>query len=458
MSARGRVGGSAIDAPAHRLARLGVGLAGPLLLLHLGCAGFGARPSGAPPAERPYLLHPAEGWSGEIGAERSLWLYERYRDLVERGEQVEVFDQATGMLERDPGFDPARVLAAQVRYLGGRYSLVLDEIAPVVERHPEYVAAQVLYGRAAEQLGRPAEAARAYAAVADRSGVAADRLRAVRSPVLDTLAERLDEELAAGRIEAAGATVEEMVALDSTDERTRVAQRRLAEVSADPVEGLVLLRQLAPSAAADPETVRRRIELELEVGDVASAVDLAEALAAASPDDAGLRQLVERARFRWRLDLLPQEVQPLVERPELSRGDFAVMLYWLFPGVRYGRPTEARIATDVIDDPRRAQIVRVINLGLMEIDETIHRFYPRTRLERSTALRSLLGLLESSEAGGACLEETGGVPQSAELTCEAAVDCGLLVEAAECLPEAGLSGTEAVELVRRTLAKLGAAS
>ncbi len=104
----------------------------PLLLVHLGCAGFGARPAGAPPAERVYLLHPAEGWSGEVGPERSLWLYEQYRDLVERGEEVEVYDQAVALLERDPGFAPARVLAAQVRYLGGRYSRISLESSSAI--------------------------------------------------------------------------------------------------------------------------------------------------------------------------------------------------------------------------------------------------------------------------------------------------------------------------------------
>ncbi|MDX1643466.1 MAG: hypothetical protein R3244_03805 [Thermoanaerobaculia bacterium] len=428
----------------------------PVLGLHPGCAGFGARPAGAPPAERVYLLHPAEGWSGEIGPERSLWLYEQYRDLVERGEEVEVYDQAVTLLERDPGFAPARVLAAQVRYLGERYSTVVEELAAVVERDPGYVAAQVLYARAAELVGRTDDAALAYAAVADRSGIAAERLRALRSPVLEGLVERLEDELASGRSEAAARTVAEMVSLDPTAERTREAQRRLAELSADPAERLTLLRELAPSAAADPEIVRRRIELELEVGDVATAVELAENLAAASPADPGLRELVERARFRWRLDLLPEEVLRLTERPELTRGEFAVMLYWLFPGVRYGRPTEARIATDVIDDPHRTEIVRVINLGLMEVDETVHRFYPEARLDRRTALASLLELLDDSAE--ACLDRSGGVPGSDELVCEAAASCGLLVETGECLPQAGLSGSRAVELVRRALAQLGGAS
>lgn len=427
-----------------------------IVVWQTGCAGFGVRPAGAPSSERPFLLSPLEGWKGELSSDLSLWIYQQHRDLVERGAEVEVLDQALEMLERLPDFAPARVLEAQVRYLSGRYTLVAEALAPVVERYPEYVAAQVLLGRAAERSGRVEEAARSYAAVADRSGIAARRLEALAEPLLVELEERFDEAMAAGRGDAAAAALEEMAALEPDGERVQTARRRLAELTADPARRLSLLREIAPTAAADPETVRRRVELELEIGDVATAVDLAEALLDEYPADPGLEDLLARARFQWRLDLLPGEVGGLTRRAELTRGEYAVMLYWLFPGVRYGRPSEARIATDVIDDPRRTEIVRVINLGLMEIDRTLHRFYPQAPLTRRGALRALLELLAGSGAD-VCLEPTGVVPASSPEMCAAAARCGLLVEAAECLPEAGVSGVEAVELIRRAQAALGPA-
>lgn len=419
-----------------------------------GCAGFGARPTGVPSAERAYLLSPLEGWKGELSSDLSLWIYEQHRDLVEKGEELEVLNQAMAMRERSPEFAPAAVLEAEVRYLNARYTMVTDLLEPVVSRYPEYVAAQVLYGRAAERSDRVEAAVRAYAAAAPRSGVAAERLAALRAPVLERLEARFDDELAAGRSEEAAKILDEMAALGPAEERMQAWRERLAALTADPTRRLTLLRELAPSAEADTEAVRQRIELELEVGDVATAVDLAEALSTRRPEDSGARELLDRARFQWRLSLLPGEVGALIRRPELSRADYAVMLYWLFPGVRYGHPSEARIATDVIDDPRRSQIVRVINLGLIDIDPTVHRFYPEAPLRRGVALGALLALLAASPTGGSCLP-AGEVPGAASLLCEAAADCGLLVEPAECLPEAGVSGAQAVELIRRGLAALG---
>ena len=139
---------------------------------------------------------------------------------------------------------------------------------------------------------------------------------------------------------------------------------------------------------------------------------------------------------------------------QIARADFAVLLYWLAPAVRYGRPATAQIATDVLDDPRREEIVRVINLGLMAVDPSVHRFAPDAPLGRDDALAALLRLL-SGAAGGpgaSCAEGIAASPRLAgDLLCAAAARCRLIASAADCLPRATLSGGEALELIRRAL-------
>ena len=120
------------------------------------------------------------------------------------------------------------------------------------------------------------------------------------------------------------------------------------------------------------------------------------------------------------------------------------------PNVHYGRPSSGRIATDVLDDPRQEEIVRVVNLGLMDVDTTLHRFSPSSPVRRGAALRSLSHLLSRFAPGAACL---AGSSSSA---CDVAVRCGLIPTADDCQPSAPLSGSAAVDFLGRCLELLGA--
>src|SRR5262249_15640164 len=114
------------------------------------------------------------------------------------------------------------------------------------------------------------------------------------------------------------------------------------------------------------------------------------------------------------------------------------------PEVRYGKPAAARIATDVLEHPAREEIVRVINLGLLEVDETVHRFLPERAASRAEALAALGRLLAQRGARCAAASRTGG-------WCAAAVACGILPSAEDCLPGAPLAGNEAVRFIRRAV-------
>ncbi|MEZ5314479.1 MAG: hypothetical protein R2862_13035 [Thermoanaerobaculia bacterium] len=51
---------------------------------------------------------------------------------------------------------------------------------------------------------------------------------------------------------------------------------------------------------------------------------------------------------------------------------------------------------DVLDHPAREEIVRIVNLGVMAVDESLHRFVPEATLRRSEAVASLVRLLRKS--------------------------------------------------------------
>ncbi len=435
----------------------GLALAALLVVTLAGCASGGGRPSGAVSTQEvPFLLPPDEGWSGTLTPSQSSWLSDRHRGLLGGDDLTRLRAEIVAELARDPDFVPASVLEAQTRFVERQYQSVLDSLEPIRQASPGYVAAEVTYGRAAERVGRTLVAFEAYWSVKQDAAAAAQRVEAMLDTVIERLGRQVDEQLAEGLVAEAEETVAKMDLYAPEDVRTLQAAQGLAAASGDLTALLARLRTATDEPGADPELVRRRVELELQVGDPAAAVRLAEGLTAADPADPGLAELLRRAQFTWRLNVLPPEVRRLARVGELSRADFAVLVYWLFPSVRYGRSAEGRIATDIIDHPERERIVRVINLGLLEVD-SVHRFEPDRAITAGDAQRALLRLLEGSETGATCLGSSGRLAPSADL-CAAAQSCGLAGVEEECDPAAGLSGAQALELIRRTLAGIDQAS
>ena len=121
------------------------------------------------------------------------------------------------------------------------------------------------------------------------------------------------------------------------------------------------------------------------------------------------------------------------------------------PQIRTARPGAAQIASDIVDHPSRDEIARVANLGLMSIDETLHRFSPNAALRRADAVAALLRLIAAEGRTGGC-----GLPRAAgrDALCQAGVACGLFEDPALCQAGAGLSGAEAIEMLRRALDRL----
>jgi hypothetical protein len=241
---------------------------------------------------------------------------------------------------------------------------------------------------------------------------------------------------------------DETLTLESAAAVARATDNLKAELEA--------VAQLSARSPDNRPLAERRATLELAVGDAGAGLRVFQELAAEYPEDGQLQDQLARARFLWRLQLLPIEARDLVNRTELSRGDFAAMLYWLFPEVRYGEGRQVRIANDVLDQPYRDEIVRVVNLGIMDVDERLHQFSPTRAVTRSEALASLVRLLSRRQPPIACV---GGVrsqdPPGVETVCGVGTDCGLLASAADCRPAGSVSGSEAVELSRLTLNLLG---
>lgn len=412
---------------------------------------------GLEPADRSFLVDPLTGYPFPVDAPRRLRLEEGFRALA-AGDGAGARAAAAGLLSEEPGFHPARVLIAQADYYRRDLAAALEGVRPVAEAVPGYTAAELLRARAAEAAGEVVEAFEAYRAAAAASPPAAARAEEIAPRAVEVVFQRAEDAIARGRLADARAAVETLRAWTPEGEETLRAARLLAVAEDDPEAELAAVDALGRRFPDDRELTERRAELELSVGDPGRGLALLEDLAAAHPGDADLAARLDAAKFRWRFLQLPSRVSALGRAPELSRGGYAVLLYWLVPSVRYGRGSAPRIASDILDHPQREEIARVVNLGLMDVEPSVHRFAPERAVTRAGALEALLKLLGGG-AGGDPLPCAAGIAleprPSWESVCAAGAACGLIPSAGDCLPRAPLSGAEALELIRRGLVRLG---
>ena len=411
----------------------------------------------APAAESPYIVHPLSGYPLTVGSELESQTNAAFAVL--RSASAQDLEQGAGtaaaaaLLEEDPGFHPARVLEAQNAFLLGRYREVADALAPVADELPDYIACQLVLGAAYEQLGDLRRALASFTGIAGRDALAETRRQEIQPRVIDALFKQLEDAMDRRRpdlAEEALAALEPL--LEPENSEWLDAQLLVAVTQEDRHRELELLRQLVVREPAD-DLLERLGDLELEIGEIRRGLEIFEDLALRPDAPLIFEEKAQRARFLWRLEQLPEHVQEIRLKGEIDRADLADLLYWLVPSVRYAKVTNPPIATDILDHPRRKEIVRVLNLGFLDVDTALHRFSPEEPASRSASLSALLALMLWDRSEYSCLQDvdTRDLTGGDLLVCAKAAQCGLIPEPADCLPRAGLSGSEAIELFRRAL-------
>lgn len=436
-----------------RLFRLAV-----ILALVTSCAGVD-KPETRPRLsveEQRFVVPPSTGYPLTLRPGESDRVDSAFQNMVREGEKEKALALSQQLLGRNANFHPAIVLAAQVAFLDGDFNRAQELLTPPPAELSEYTSWQLLLGRSAEKQSDLVVAFEAYDNVANVSADARGKTEELRPRVAQILAQRIEDDLKRGRTEEASAELARLEGWLPEESLTLESAAEVARAIGDPEAELRAVARLSGRDPANRSLAERRATLELEVGDAGAGLRVLQELSAKYPEDVALQDQLARARFLWRLQLLPIEARELVTSTELSRGDFAAMIYWLFPEVRYGQGRQVRIANDVLDQPYREEIVRVVNLGIMDVDERLHQFSPTRAVTRSESLTSMVRLLIRRQPPLACVGGLrGNDPLDPDTVCRVAASCGLIASAADCRPLAGVSGGEAVELSRLTLNLLG---
>ena len=403
--------------------------------------------------DRGYLLDPAIGMASAVDPSRLARLSEAFDRMAGDSEVDFAAAVAVELLEVDPELAPAHVLLAQVDFVRGADEPVVARLGPVAAAAPAYIACQLVLGRSQERLGDLVAAYTAFRAVATRSSVALKRTRDLHPRVLEAVFRRLTEAVAASRLADAEGDLGLLRSWAPTELATIEGERLLAVAQGDPHAERAAVEALAQARPDDRLLAQRWAELELEVGDPGRGLDIVQSLVTRYPGDPRVAELLERAKFHWRIAQLPASVRDLASKPELTRGDFAVLLYWLVPDVRSSRPTTGRIASDVLGHPGQEEIIRVVNLRLIDLDQVLHRYFPSSPMRWSTALRAAERLTVGFGRGEPCREQ-----EDEPGPCAMAARCGLLAPGRDCDPSATLSGPDGFDLLRRCVGRLGGGS
>jgi predicted Zn-dependent protease len=330
----------------------------------------------------------------------------------------------------------ARLLLAEIALVDGRAAEATDELAVMARRAAASPVANLVAGRAFEEVEDWIRAVASYRAAASYFDVADRRAEEIEPRAIEELFGRIGSALRTGRAESVRRDADLLAAWRPQDPRSWRAVADVASGLGDGPEELRARRELMALGAEDLTDQLRRGALEVELGDANVGLSLLQEIAASRSDDPAVELAWRRARFRFRLANAPEEVRDAIAVPELTRAEFARLLFWLVPEVRTTRTDEVRIATDVFDHPAREELVRVANLGVLEINESLHLFEPDRPLRRIEAFRALIRI--SSGAIGRHVR----IGDSREV-CERAADAGWIPEAAECLPSAAVTGSDA---------------
>lgn len=368
---------------------------------------------------------------------------------------------------------PVVVLLAQLRRLEGRETDARLLLAPLVANvsipdtvvpgtgveadpvsaEPGWAVPFVVDGRAAESLGEIVDAWTRYRHATELgwNGAVGARAAELEPRAIEVLGLRVRDALSRSRVEDAISSLFWLERWAPQEDVTIEAVAAVAAATEDTEREAEALAALVARRPGDRLLLERLAEVALIRGDAASAIGLLQDLLLQYPDDPVLEGRLGVAKVQFRLAVLPQPVQAVAREPLLQRAGFARLLYWLVPGVRIQAAESAPIANDILDRSDRTEIVRVLGWGLLEVQAGVHEFDPERPLRRREALLGTMRAMRFTGTGSCAAPLELNPRPSNDTLCRLGFECGLLDDPDLCLPEAEVSGPEAIALLARGL-------
>lgn len=167
---------------------------------------------------------------------------------------------------------------------------------------------------------------------------------------------------------------------EGTDARVMLVQRLIAEKQFEEAR-----RELDPLVNTDPgrnEVQEALAEIDLGRGRFEDAVKRYERLSARTRDPRYAQRL-EHIKSEWSSMNLPAYVHAARQSQSLTREEFAVLLYWTVPSIRFAQNLGTPPIAIDIDVAGRDELVRATAIGLYEVDAVTRRVSPARPINAS---------------------------------------------------------------------------
>lgn len=401
----------------------------------------------APVATDRYLIDPRMGFTEPAATVTDRKFDAAWRAFLAGNDQEaqQKLDDITG---KTMGYFPAVLAEAAIDIRAGR----LEEARTTVERVRSlaggtYTAAAVYEAEIAFRMKQNRRALTLYREVA--RGENAPAFTAERITELETAV--FNELFAAAQSAPEGESarlLREALAINAGARGARMllVQKLVAARQFD--EARREIEPLLTSDAASDDVQEALAEIDLGRGRVEDAIKRYERLSRKSGLPRHTTRLDE-IKQEWSAANMPAQYRYALENESLTRADFAVLLYWTVPSVRFAQNLPAPpIATDIADVSGRDEIVRAIALGLYEVDAVTRRVSPGRAI--NAARLSQLSARVLQLRGATCARQVPSERDELGRTQKILASCGIPD------PSAGIAGdTPATgKMAQRTLERV----
>ena len=381
-------------------------------------------PMVAPQGDDRYLIDPRTGSDASLPPPVAQRLEAAWRFAL-AGNETEALANLVEVRKRAPELESATLIEAFLAIRAARYDDARRLLARV---DPESLAARVYQAEIAfrERDTRLAyDLYREIAALPGAPPTASERLTELEGVLFNELyaaAQVAPDDAEAIRLlrEAlafnAGA-IEPRILLS----QKLVAQGRFEEARRE-------LEPLLDSVPDRPEVQEILAEVDVGRGRYQEAIVRYERLARRTQEPRYAQRLDEIKRD-WSAANMPAHYRAAADSLAVTRSDFAVLLYWSVPSVRFAQNLGTpQIAVDIEDLAGREEIIRALALGLYEVDPVTRRVSPHRVLTASRVSYLLSRVLVLR--GAACARGTTTVLAS----------CGVSDPLATYAPDAAVPG------------------
>jgi tetratricopeptide (TPR) repeat protein len=377
-----------------------------------------------PQGEDRYLPDPRTGFSAALPPLVAQKLENAYRYALASND-AEAERNLADVRMRAPGLEPATLLEAFMAIRAGRYDDARTLMASVNEDNlvARVYQAEIAYRQHETRIAY--DLYRQLAALQDAPPTARERLDELQGALFNDL---FASAQAAAPAEAVRLLREALTFnAGAIEPRILLSQKLVEQRQFEEAR-----RELDPilNTAADRAEVQEMLaEIDVGRGRYQEAIVRYDRLARRTKEPRYTQRL-EQIKTEWSAANMPSHYRAAADSLAVTRADFAVLLYWTVPSVRFAQNLGTpQIAVDIQDVAGREEIIRALALGLYDVDPVTRRVGPFRTLTASRVSSLLSRVLVIR--GASCARGSANVLQA----------CGVTDPLAGYAPDAAVPGT-----------------